>query len=177
MSAKGGKTGKSNKKFILLIVILVLIILGLSATVLYLWKQRPSGNVQKQGTGKSLVVDEDNADGVIGDLEEDSMDKMYNCRMSTSWTFEDGKAESKDAYVANTDYNHYTVYFEVQIDSTKEIVYTSPYLPVGSELNGLKLDHPLDAGKYPATVIYHLVDDDKKEVSTVGFTVTIQVLH
>ena len=174
MSAKDGKTRKSDKKFILLIVILVIVILALLATVIYLWHQKPSGKVKKE---KPLIVNEDNADTILGELEDDSMDTMYNCRMSTTWTFENGKAESKDAYVANTDYNHYTVYFEVEIDDTKEIVYTSPYLPVGSEINGLTLDKPLDAGEYPATVNYHLVDDNNKEISSVGFTVTIQVLN
>lgn len=173
---KDGKARKKqNKKLILLIVVLVIIILALAGVLLYLLF-RPKTKPNKDDV-KPMIVNEDNADDIIGELEKDSMDTMYNCRMSNSWTFKNGKAKSKDAYVANTDYNHYTVYFEVQLDDTEEIVYTSSYIPVGSEINGLTLDKPLAAGEYPATVIYHLMNDDDEEVSSVGFTINIHVLH
>lgn len=173
---KDGKARKKhNKKLILLIAVLVIIILALAGVLLFILF-RPKAKPDK-GDVRPMIVNEDNADDIIGELEQDSMDTMYNCRMSNSWTFKNGKAKSEDAYVANTDYNHYTVYFEVQLDDTEEIVYTSSYIPVGSEINGLTLDKPLAAGEYPATVIYHLMNDDDEEVSSVGFTINIHVLH
>lgn len=183
MSTKNeGESHTSNKKVILLIVLLVVIILVLSGVVIYLMN-RPDkvsdgmdSNKNKEDV-KPMVVSEDNVDDIVDELEKNSADTMYNCRMSSSWTFDNGEAESKDAYVANTDYNHYPVYFEVQIDETEEIVYTSSYIPVGSEVAGLTLDKPLAAGDYPATVIYHLMNEDDEEVGSAGFTINIHVLH
>ncbi len=173
---KKGKSRKKNKKIIALIAVLVLIILVLTGVVLYMLlapKDKPS-----KGDVRPIVMTEDNAKDVMEDLQDDSWDTRYNCRMTNSWTFEDGEAESEDAYVANTDYNHYPIYFEVQIDETEEIVYKSPTIPVGSEIKGLTLDKPLAAGNYPATVIYHLIkEEDGEEVSSVGFTINIRVLH
>lgn len=176
MKAKDGKTrsAKKSRKTIILISVLVVVIMMLIGVIVYLLWPKEAKN---DDDVKPMIVTEENKDDIIGELEKDSTDKMYNCRMSTNWTFENGEAKSEDAYVANTDYNHYAVYFEVQIDSTKEIVYTSANIPVGSEVKGLTLDKPLEAGEYPATVIYHLLDDDGKEVSSVGFTVNIQVLR
>lgn len=182
MSTKNeGESRGKNKKVVLLIVVLVIIILALAGFVFYLLN-RPEGN---PSTGKDsnkedvkpMIVSEDNADDIVDELDKDAADTMYNCRMSSSWTFDNGEAESKDAYVANTDYNHYPVYFEVQIDETEEIVYTSSYIPVGSEVAGLTLDKPLAAGDYPATVIYHLMNENGEEVGSAGFTIDIHVLH
>lgn len=173
MKTKGGKARK-DKKVILLITLLLLIIVALVGVVVYLLRPKDSPNEEDV---KPMIVTEENKDEIIGELEENSADTMFNCRMSYDWTFKNGEAESEDAYVANTDYNHYTIYFEVQINSTEEIVYRSAYVPVGSEVKGLTLDKPLKAGDYPATVIYHLVDDKEQEVSSVGFTINIHVLH
>lgn len=173
---KKGKLRKANKKTIALIIILVVIILVLAGVILFLLLAHKDD--PKKGDVRPIVMTEDNADDVVKELQDDSWDTRYNCRMSNSWTFEDGQTESPDAYVANTDYNHYPVYFEVQIDETGEIVYKSPMIPVGSEIKGLTLDKPLAAGDYPATVIYHLINEEnEEEVSSVGFTINIRVLH
>lgn len=166
---------KADKKTIAVIASLVVIILILAGVVLYMLFA-PKDKSSK-GDVRPILVTEDNAEDVVDELQDDSWDTRYNCRMSNSWTFENGQAESEDAYVANTDYNHYPVYFEVQLDESGEIVYKSPMIPVGSEIKGLTLDKSLAAGNYPATVIYHLMNENDEEVSSVGFTINIRVLH
>lgn len=102
---------------------------------------------------------------------------MYECKMTTSWVFEDGKSESPNAYVANVESNLHAVYFDVYDASTDELLYSSPILPIGTELKNIKLEKELQKGEYDAVVMYTLVDEDNEEVSTVGFNITITINH
>lgn len=187
MEKKGRKEQNDSRKNIILVVMSIVILL-LICLVVFLIVQKQESKPKDSASGdfriiqttqpsKPMIVDENNADDIMESLQKDSVDTMFNCRMSYQWTFDNGSAESKNAYVANTDYNHYPIYFEVLLDDTQEIVYTSSIIPVGSEVNGLTLDKDLAAGNYPATVNYHLINNDNQEVSSVGFSITIQVLH
>lgn len=173
--AEGKKKLSAN---VVIIVLSLVVIILLCMVVWFLLSGRGGSpdKVKKNTKDVPMLIGEgDNAEDILQQFEDNSADTRYNCRMTYTWNFADGKAESKDAYVANTSYNHYPIYFEVQLDDTQEIVYTSALVPVGYEVNGITLDKELSAGVYPATVIYHLVDDDNEEVSSVGFTITIQV--
>ena len=177
-----GKAKNGNRKSIALIVLSIVVILLIGLVVFLLVNKQDSKKedgitIQTTQDPEAMIVDDDNADDIMESLQKDSDDTMFNCRMSHTWTFENGKAKSENAYVANTDYNHYAIYFDVQLTDTQETIYTSSLIPVGSEINGLTLDKELPAGEYPASVNYHLVNDDNQEVSSVGFTITIQVLH
>lgn len=154
---------------IAVIIILVIAIIGLIVFFLF----RDKGKNTKV-TDKPTLITEENAGQVLGDLEDDSADTMFNCRMTYNWSFNGKKSEN--AYVANTDYNHYPIYFEVRDDDSQKIIYKSATIPVGSEVNGITLEKKLSLGTHPATVIYHLVDEDGKEVSSTAFTITIQVV-
>jgi len=75
---------------------------------------------------------------------------MFECKMTTSWVFEDGKSESPNAYVANVENNLHTIYFDVYEKATEELLYSSPMLPVGTELDNIKLEKELQKGEYDA---------------------------
>jgi len=59
---------------------------------------------------------------------------------------------------------------------TNELLYSSPYIPVGSILEEITLVKELPAGDYDTIVKYHLVDDDMKELSTVSVSVKLHIL-
>ena len=120
-------------------------------------------------------VDESNKDKVMEDMGNKVAEGMFECKMTTSWVFEDGKSESPNAYVANVESNLHTIYFDVYDTATDERLYSSPMLPVGTELNNIKLEKELQKGEYDAVVQYTLVGEDNEEVSTVGFNITISV--
>jgi hypothetical protein len=94
-----------------------------------------------------------------------------------TWTFENGAAESRDAYVANSVNNTHPICFDVYLEDTEELLYSSPVLPVGTDLKNIKLDQELPAGEYKATVMYSLLKDveSQEEISSAGFVVTIKV--
>lgn len=121
------------------------------------------------------IVDRNNADTVMEDLSDKVDEGMFECKMTTTWTFEDGASVSPNAYVANVENNRYAIYFDVYEEGTDELLYSSPILPVGSEIRDIKLDKELPAGDHDAVVMYTLVDEDEEEVSTAGFHITIYV--
>ena len=179
MKSKNRKECKKSAT-VVIIVLSIIIVFLLCFVVYFLFFNKNNKTEKENKTTENvrpmIVQDSSDAEDIIKKFNEDSKDTMYNCRMTSTWTFKNGKAKSEDAYVANTDFNHYPVYFEVQLNDTQEIIYTSSLIPVGYEVNGLTLEKDLPAGDYPATVVYHLMNDDNQEVSSVGFTITIQVL-
>ena len=120
-------------------------------------------------------VDQSNTDTVMEDIGDKVAEGMFECSMTTSWGFEDGKSESPNAYVANVENNLHTIYFDVYNSATDELLYSSPMLPVGTEIKNIKLDKELQKGEYDAVVMYTLVNEENEEVSSVGFNITISV--
>lgn len=166
---------------IIAIVFAVLVAALVLCIVLLLRKQEPVQEIGETSQSQSTLldrgfVDESNVDDVMDEMSEKVSKGMFECKMTTAWTFDDGKSESPNAYVANVENNLYTLYFDVYEEATNELLYSSPMLPVGTELKNFKLDKELDAGEYDAVVMYTMVDEDLEEVSTVGFKVTISIL-
>jgi hypothetical protein len=95
--------------------------------------------------------------------------------MNTDWDFQTSQTPSHNAYVENAPQNTRMVYFDVILDDTNELVYSSPFIPVGGKLEEFALDAKLSKGDYAATVIYHLVDDDHKEITTVSVSVNLHI--
>lgn len=180
MQSQKGTAGKSRRNIIVIVVVAFVILIAALVTciVMLLTRREP---VQEQGSPARPtvldrgIVDEDNAGDIMDEMTEKVSKGMFECKMTTAWTFDDGKSESPNAYVANVENNLYTLYFDVYEEVTNELLYSSPMLPVGTELKNFKLDKELPAGDYDAVVIYTMVDENQEEVSSVGFKVTITV--
>jgi hypothetical protein len=153
----------------------VVIIIALIGVILYL-VLRPN---KEQDTvlpdNRATIVTSENVQDVLEQETEPVVAGTYYCSMNTEWHFKDSSQPSYDAYVTNSTDNSYTVYFDVTLEDTNELVYSSPYMEVGAELQDLTLTEPLSAGEYPAIVTYHLVDDQHETLSSVSVTVTLIV--
>lgn len=175
------ETAGKNRKNIMVIIAFVVLIAALAVCVtLLLTKQKEEPAQAPNSPARAAVldrgiVDEENAGDIMDEMSEKVSKGMFECKMTTTWTFDDGKSESPNAYVANAENNIYTFYFDVYEESTNELLYSSPMLPVGTELKNFKLDKELSAGEYDAVVMYTMVDENMEEVSNVGFKVTITV--
>lgn len=169
MSKNKGKSSNNQMK-IAVIVLIILLAVALGFIIYFLTR---TDEVDEPDTGgRGTVVTEDNADS-INISKEPVEDGMYETSMTIDWHFEGTKSE--DAYVANVQNNTRTVYFELNLAETGETVYSSPYIPVGSELSGLTLEKELDPGTYDTILVYHLIDEDNKELSTLSVALTIYV--
>lgn len=182
MSNQKKSVGKKRRNAVIIIVVAFLILLTalITCIVLLLTRQKEEPTQEPQSAPRSTVldrgfVDEDNAGDIMDEMTDKVSKGMFECKMTTAWTFDDGKSASPNAYVANVENNLYTLYFDVYEESTNELLYSSPMLPVGTELKNFKLDKELAAGEYDAVVMYTMVDENLEEVSSVGFKVTISV--
>jgi hypothetical protein len=146
-------------------------VIGVLVAVIFHLLNQPEPERPTVG-GQGTIVTEDNLD----ELNQPVPDGHYNVHMNTDWVFPSGREESGNAFVENKANNTHTVFFEVVLSDTDELVYTSPYMPLDSSLTGFALDKELEAGEYPAVVTYFLVNDDYEVVNSlsVGVRLIIQ---
>jgi hypothetical protein len=167
---------KSTKKLIItkkhVIIISVSVVFAAMVVTIICLLTRPNAVASGSNDDRATVVTQGNADEVKAAMDEPVEDGYYNVVMNTEWTFD---GETSDAYVENSQSNTRTVYFDVFRSDTKELVYSSPYIPVGEKIQGFVLDADLAPGSYDGLVTYHLVDDNHEEVSNLSVSVTFQV--
>lgn len=160
-----------NKRQVIIIVLLVLLIVAVIIMVILLLHSKPQEDADAQPGGRGTVVTQENAEELA--IDEGAVpDGYYNVSMSLDWHFKDGVTE--DAQIANKTTNMRTVYFDL-LTEEEEVVYSSPYIPVGESMQGFTLDKELNPGTYDMIVRYYLVDDDSIEVSNVSVGITIYV--
>lgn len=183
--AEKGTEKNQNKTIIIIVAICAVIIIALVAVIAFLLGKKQGGKgdeSSKREVAGSVrtIVDESSAEDVMAQMREEVAEGMFECQMSMNWSFENGQAESKDAYVANSVNNTHPIFFDVYLgDDEGEKIYSSPILPVGTNVTNIKLDKELPAGEYKATVMYTLLKDmdSMEEISNAGFVVTIKVLN
>lgn len=165
--------GGSNKMGIL-VGILVVVVIALAGVVIFLMT-RPEEVEEDVTGGRGTVITEDN----VSEVEEEAAtaeqvpENHYVTSMSIDWHF--NGTTSNDAYIANAVENTRTVYCDLYLADTGEMIYSSPYIPVGEELKGVTLDKELEPGTYDTVLVYNLVDDDEKVMSTLSIALTIYV--
>lgn len=168
------KKAKMSTNTIILITVAVIVFISMSATIVYLLLQQntvPNNDVIRREPRPTLIT-KDNIDETLGLLEEPVEDGFYEVSMNTNWTFQ---GSSSNAFVENVRNNTRTVYFDVKLADTGELVYSSPYIPVGTRIQGFTLDSQLNPGDYSGLVTYYLVDDNKDEVSNLTVRINLEV--
>ena len=187
MSGNGLEKQKGSKKLIVIICILALLlvvtavilafVLGKRAGTSSQLAERNNDDTRNVIDSTALITDSESATNVLDELTAQVAEGMFECKMSMNWSFEDGKAKSKDAYVANSENNTHPIFFDVYLKDTDELIYSSPVLSVGAELYNFSLDKPLEAGEYKAKVKYSLLDNEEEQnvISSASFVITINI--
>ena len=160
-------TTLSPKAKRLIIIGVAVLFLAMAAIIIILLTQ-----IEKPKDDRATVVSQGNAEEVKAAMDKPVEDGYYEVAMNTTWSF---KGDASDAYVENAKTNNRTVYFDVFRADTNELVYSSPYIPVGEKIQGFLLDADLEPGSYDGLVTYHLVDDNHEEVSNLSVKITFQV--
>jgi len=179
---------KGNGMMIALIISLVVVVIAVILIVVLVRRKgndAPASDTTEQTQTREVVsdvrtvLDENSGAEIMDQMREEVAEGMFECQMSMTWSFADGKSASEDAYVANSTNNTHPIYFDVILDGTEDVIYSSPVMPVGTELTGFKLDKELKAGTYEATVMYNLLKDTESQevISSAGFVVTINILN
>jgi hypothetical protein len=164
--------GLTTKHIILILGSLVIVCTAVVITILLL-RQPISQETTPNGVP---VINKSNLASIEADIGEKVAEGMFETHMNTNWEFPDGKSASSNAVMGNSASNQYPFWFTVTLDDTKEIVYTSSLLPLGTQLEEIKLEKELKKGTYPAAVTIHMVDEKGVEVeSNMGFNITLVV--
>lgn len=180
---KSKKSGsKVSKATVCVCVVAVVIIAVLVGVIIYLLNApapEPYGTPPETGRVSGVqgtVLTPENIEQVRAELERvEEEDLRYVVSMNSNWIFETALTPSENARVDNVERNSRTVFFDVLLRETGELVYTSPYLPLGSTLKGFSLTHDIGAGVHDALVVFYLVDDDYEIITDVTVTVTLTV--
>lgn len=129
--------------------------------------------------GRGVLVTPDNLNTLTDEVVEPIEDTRYTSSMSLDWVFDTWDTPAPNVYVRNDTANKRTVYFDFYLDDENgdlgEMVYSSPYIPVGGELRNFALQKEVPAGEYSATIVYHLVDEEYNEVSNISLGLSLTV--
>lgn len=154
----------------LLVVIVVLLTRG-NKTV----EEKPESDVASRG----VVVNQSNVDDVVDNMVLTPYVEpgYYEASMTNVWHFADSNSVSSDAYVQNVEGNTNDVYFDVFLASDESSpIIESPVIPRGVEMDEIKLDKEIPAGTHDCVMVYHLIDENGKSISTlrVGLTIIVE---
>jgi len=187
-NGNGNDQAGSSKRGLIIIIVFLVIIVVLVGVIAFLLGRNASPSDNGSGASNEesnrevvqssrVILDQESAANVMEEMRSEVAEGMFECNMSMTWSFDDTTQPSKDAYVANSKNNTHPIYFDVILKDTGEKVYSSPVLPVDSEITNIALDKSLDPGTYKATVMYTLLKDEESQekISSAGFVIKIIV--
>lgn len=157
---------QKKNRVLVVILITVIAILGI---IIYMLLNPKKENTEKVVTPKNVKAIQEQID------QGPSPDSQYTVEMNSTWNVNAATATADNAYVKNAEENQRTVFFDVSLANTNEVLYKSDYLTVGDYVQGITLTKQLDPGTYTAALTYHLVDDNNKEITTTSVYVTLNV--
>lgn len=170
---------QTGKGILVISIIAIVVVAVLVGVIVFLLVKQSTPKEEKK---REVLVTEDNVEEFLENLkqEDELLDDVapgyYTVTMVLNWHFKTGNEASYDAYVENVEQNTNDVYFDVVLeDDESKILYSSPIIPRGGRLDGIKLDTVLDAGQYDAVCIYHLVDENQNTISEVRMSLDIVV--
>ena len=130
--------------------------------------------------GRGIVVTEDNLDDILAEMGQPIEDASYIVSMNMDWVYDrwdSPVAVAVDNYIDNTR----TVYFDVFLNDENgaamydELIFSSPYLEVGTEIRNFALDKHVPAGNHTATVVFYLVDEDHNVLTDVSVGIRLNI--
>lgn len=176
-SKKSNSSGNGLKIIIIVGIVVVVALLAVIIVLLLKNNNKPADTVEEEKR-PVVVSQETNAEDIVDEMlqEEYIAPGYYEVKMTTTWNFASGDAESSNAYVANDAGNTNDVYFDIVLaEDESQVIYKSPVIPRGGELENIKLDQSLSAGTYDCVCIYNLVDENQNPVSELRVGLTIVV--
>lgn len=167
---KGKKSGrkKLSKKQKVLIISAAVVAAAAIGIIIYFLVNR---NSPQKLTAENYKQIED-------EMKQNVQDGYFETYMNTEWTFSNGKAVSKDALLGNSPSNKKPIRCEVHLADSSEILFETGVLPVGTQVDTIKLSKDLEAGTYPAVCTIYLLNEDDGEYtesSQADFNITLIV--
>ena len=170
----------------LITCLVILLIIALIAVIVYLLFRGEDELVENDfgmrqvidlpGIDRGIIATPENIEEIIRRMSEPVEDGYYIARMNIDWVFETWDTPSGNAFIENVVENKRTVYFDLTLEDTNRLIYSSPFIPLGARLEGFPLDSYVPAGEHSAIVTYHLVDEEFRNLTTVSVAVQLNIL-
>ena len=131
--------------------------------------------------GRGTVLTTDNYEELLEEFQQPIEDPTYLVSMSLEWEFDRWDRAARGIYIENYAENTRTVYVDVFLDDENgatmfdELIFSSPYIPVGVEMRDFALQKEVAAGNYTATVVYYLVDDEFNVLTDVSVGIRLSI--
>jgi hypothetical protein len=180
-----GNVKGSNKTLIILGIVVGVVLIAMAAVIIVLLLGRNKTEAPTAPTAEApeeqkreVLVTEKNVEEVVEQMEQQQFvpPGYYTVTQNFTWHFPTGSENSTDAHVENITENTNDVYFDLFLaDDEENPIYQSPVIPLGAVLEKFKLDTALEAGTYDCVMVYHLVDSQQRDISTVRMTVQVVV--
>lgn len=169
------KQGLSSQQKMILIIVGVVVLCATAVVIVWLLRSKPEEKVDMNSAGIQIISEEN-----VMQIEQELVEKVEKGRfktyMNVLWRFPDGKSASSNAVMGNSPSNNYAFYFTVTLSDTGEEVFRSGLLPVGTQIEEIKLTKELSQGTYEAVVTVNMMDENGEPVETnTGFDITLVV--
>ncbi|WP_044976715.1 hypothetical protein [Ruminococcus sp. HUN007] len=177
--------GEQNKdrtvlKTVMKILIVLAIIIAAGLLSVHIWFRffrKPVPVQPAEDVIRNHVVTDASFDRSVLENADTENTESFDVKMNRDWTFSEGSLPSADAYVENPVSNVNDVYFDIILNGTEQVIYTSPVIPVGGHLENIALEKDLAAGKYSTVLKYHMLGKDgKKVIGELQMALNISVL-
>ena len=165
---------------------LMLVCMLLLAAVVAVLPGCTSQDVTPQTQTSGIVYDENAIEGGWEQMSQEEIEETLNetvsegmirISMNTTPVFEDGDAEG-NLMIVNETVNRYPQQVEIYRNDTKETIYESKAIPVGSKIEKAALNVRLEAGTYECTALFHSLDPETGSIlGTAGAVITITINH
>ena len=173
---------KSLTAYLGLMLVCMLLLVAVAAVLPGYTSQDVTPQTQTSG----IVYDENAVEGGWEQMSQEEIEETLNetvsegmirISMNTTPVFEDGDAEG-NLMIVNEDVNRYPQQVEIYRNDTKETIYESKAIPVGSKIENAALDVRLEAGTYECTALFHSLDPETGSIlGTAGAVITITINH
>jgi len=182
VETKEEKKKKKDKKILITtIVTSVVIIAGLVTAIIFLLREPPLEVVIEYDRtptgGRGIVVTEDNVDEIRDMLAQPIEDGYYEVHISKDWTFPRSGNRKGDAYFKNLETNTRTVFFDLYLEDRNQVIFVSPYIPLGRDFRNFALDVDLPVGTYETLLTIFLVDDNNTIITEVRMRIPITITN
>lgn len=178
------KTVTGGKKIIGIVTGVLLIIAATSAVIFFVTNNKEDENKQDpvpsfvedpvDSDGRGIILNEKNYEKVLQNITDKVDEGYFETCMTNEWEFNNGISDVRKVYIKNEVTNSRMFYFDLYSDND-DVIFSSPFLTVGSEMPQFELSKIPEKGIHEGKIIYHLVDDNKEEVSKVAVAVTIKI--
>lgn len=171
------KRAGASRVIVVLGCLILVALVGVIVALVMLLNRPTEVSEPQDNSPRAVVVHEDTVEEQVEQIVRQPPVEpgYYQASMTLDWVFPDGSSPSSNALVRNTDNNTNDVYFDILLRETREVIYESPVIPLGSYLDNITLDKDLDAGTYRCVIVYHLLDENQQTVSTLNMGLTITV--